>query len=84
MFSIEIMSTFKAIKPHLKRRLVSLISYEMTTRVISSIYYIVTFIVFIAYCSKNVNIITRLKQKGMCIYIMPLNDITKHTNEESN
>ena len=60
MFSIEIMSTFKAIKPNLKesydkqnltlvvisyeiyetrRRLVSYISYEMTTRVRSSICY---------------------------------------------
>ena len=56
----------------------------MATRVRSSIYYIVTFSVFIAYCSKNVNVIIRMKQKGMCIYIMPLNDIIKHTNEESN
>ena len=43
-----------------------------------------TFSVFIAYCFKNVNIIIRMKQKGTCIYIMSLNDIIKHTNEESN
>ena len=45
---------------------------------------IVTFSVFIAYCFKNVNIIIRMKQKGTCIYIMPLNDIVKNINEESN
>ena len=39
------------------------------------------FSVFIAYCFKNVNIIIRMKQKGTCIYIMPLNDIIKYINE---
>ena len=44
MFSIEIMSSFKAIKPHLKQSYdkqnltLVVISYEMTTRVRSSIY----------------------------------------------
>ena len=45
--------------------------------------YILCF-VFNAYCFKNVNIIIRMKQKGPCIYIMPLNDIIKHINDESN
>ena len=38
---------------------------------------------FIAYCFKNVDIISKMKQKGMHIYIMQLNDIIKHINEES-
>ena len=80
MFSVEIMSSFKAIKTHLKllydkqnltlvvisyeiyetrRRLVSYISYEMTTSVRCSIYLMLIFgsAVFfafcIAYCSEN-------------------------------
>ena len=35
---------------------------------------------FIAYCFKVIG----MKLKGTCIYIMPLNDIIKHINEESN
>ena len=42
---------------------------------------------FIAYCLKNVNIIIWMKQKSTCVYILPLNGVTKHIkhlNEGSN